>query len=266
MAEVVSWSHQQVATDQARDLDRELGDAADEDADRQRQDRRLHVSREQHDTGDHSDVHDGGPDGGREKVAVDLEHPHRQRGQADQREIREHHPRQEDGQIGLRGVVGEPRRDDAKDPRRAHDADDRRHAEREDRGSKHRPHHADELLARPRLDVFAEDRDHRGGERAFGEQAAQHVRDPKGHEERVGDGARAEDQRDDHVPDESQHAREERRPADGPQRADDLALHAHGADVLHGSLSWKSRDGYGIMRCPHLDEGGVPGWRTPSRP
>src|SRR5882762_2048128 len=85
MAEVVSWSHQQVATDQARDLDRELGDAADEDADRQRQDRRLHVSREQHDTGDHSDVHDGGPDGGREKVAVDLEHPHRQRGQAEDR-------------------------------------------------------------------------------------------------------------------------------------------------------------------------------------
>jgi len=132
MTQLVGGADDEAAAGQAGELHKELGHAADEDADGEGQDRRVHPSREKHDAGDHADVQEGGADGCREEAAVDLEQPHGEGGQADQRKIREHHPGEEHGQVGLRGVAGEAGRDHPKDPRRRCDADDRGEAEHED--------------------------------------------------------------------------------------------------------------------------------------
>ncbi len=71
------------------------------------------------------------------------------------------------------------------------------------------------------LQVFGENGDEGDGQRPFGEEPPEEVRDPEGDEEGVGGEARAEEAGHDRVPDQTEDAGEHRGHPHDPCRPDD---------------------------------------------
>ena len=238
---------QQPGARQVRDLHEQLAHPAHEHAERQRQDRRVDVTRQQQHTGDHADVRHGGPQRRGEEAVLGVQRAHRQRRQAHQHEVREHHPGELDRERLLRGIRREARGDRAEQPRRERDADERRHRQHDEGRAEGGPHEAPQLVARADGRVLGEHGDDGRRERALGQQPSQDVRDAVGDEERVGDGAGAEGEGDDRVAHEAEHAAREGGGADGAEGADDLPLDA--GRLGHLVIPAELRED--ATRCPH---------------
>ena len=156
-----------------------------------------------------------------------VQRRHRQRGQANEEEIRKHHTREQDGELHLSGVVGEAGRNHPQEPGRRGDPQDCGHRQGQQRGRSHRPQHADELVAGPGGHVIGEDGHQGCGQGAFGQQPAQHVGDAEGDEEGIGNGPGAEGQGHHHVAYEAKHPTGQGGHADASQRPHDLAFDGH---------------------------------------
>ena len=89
MAEVARRRDEQADPLQVGHLDQELADAAQQHAEREREDRRLDVVRERQHGGDHADVEHGGPERRREEAPLGVEHAHGEGAEADQEQVRE---------------------------------------------------------------------------------------------------------------------------------------------------------------------------------
>ena len=219
-------AQQEAGAREVGQLHEQLAHAAREDADGQRQDRRVDVARQEQHAGDHADVGDGGPEGSGEEAVLGVQGAHAQRGQPDQEEVREHHARELDGERLLGGIGREAGCDRAEQPGGQRDAQERRRRQRRKGGAQRGAHEAVQLLARADGGVFGEHGDDGRRQRALGQQPAQDVRDAIGDEEGVGDRPGAEHEGDDHVPHEAEDAADQRGAADGAERADDLPLEA----------------------------------------
>ena len=105
---------------------RQLPSLAENDADGERQDGRIHAREEEH-AENHADVLHGRGDGGREEAAVGVEGPHGEGAQTDEGQVRKHDTGEKRGQGGLSRVPRKARRHHAHDPRREDDAEDGGH-------------------------------------------------------------------------------------------------------------------------------------------
>ena len=170
-------------------LHRELGDPAQERAQRpadhdlvERQAQAPEHDRPE----DRHDVEEGRREGGDAETLLRVEHPHRDGGEGDERQERHHHPGQEDGQLGLPGLVVEAGRQGG-DERPGED--DRQHDEGPQQDGQQGQDAVGEgesglaaaLLLRPGVDG-----DEGGGERPLREEVPQQVGDAEADPERVG--------------------------------------------------------------------------------
>ena len=89
MAELARRRDEQTEPPQVGHLDQELADAAQQHAEREREDRRLDVVRQRQHGRDHADVEHGGAERGGEEAALGVQHAHGEGGEADQQQVRE---------------------------------------------------------------------------------------------------------------------------------------------------------------------------------
>jgi undecaprenyl-diphosphatase len=216
---------------QRRQLDHELAEAAEHDAERHGDDRRLAETldhRNQADAGDdHAQVEERRRQRRHRERSARVEHPHRRRRQRNARQERQHDAGQEHGQLVLARDAREAGREHGDQPGREQVADEADHRQ-------HQQQRRHELAAEvPRL-AFAAAREHAGergherrGHGAFGEQVAQQVGQPESDVEGVGRESGAEERRHHLLADESEDTRQHGRRADDAGATRDLQLLAH---------------------------------------
>ena len=223
---------------QRRPLDQELREPAGERAARPAQD---HLLDAQAHAPERARPHDGDDVEERRRQCRDAEaslgvqHPHRDRGERDERQERHHHAREAHGELGLAGRVVEARSDPRDERPGQQDAENDHEAQYHGQEGQHAVGELEAGL-RPAFLADAGVGGHEGrGERPLGEQVPQQVRDAEGDPEGVRVVARAEKRREHLLADEAEQARHERhrrhdarRPRDVRRFGPRLDLH-----VLH---------------------------------
>ena len=106
MAEVAAQAQVVAELVEDRDLGDELDRAADQNAAGQGEDRLLHARRHDQRGPDHGQVEQYRRERRQEEMAGDIEHTGKQGHQADEEDVREHHPVEQVGQGQLAGAAG----------------------------------------------------------------------------------------------------------------------------------------------------------------
>ena len=208
--------------DERPDLQRELRDAADQHAPRERRDRRIAIRREEQRGADDRQVEQHRRERRNREAPVNVEHATGERDERDEQDVREHDPDHLRGQLDLAWRLLESGGQQIDEPRRRENAD---HGDREQRNREQRADASDERLrlrfaALPA--VLGEDRHERLRERALGKQPAQDVGQAERRLERVHLQPGAEGGRLEALADETRDPGQQRHAADRRKRVQEL--------------------------------------------
>ena len=200
------------------DLQRELRDAADRDAPGQRHDRRIDMRREKDRGADDREIEQHRRERGNGEPSMHVQHAAGERHQRDEQDVGKDDADQVGRELDLPRRPLEAGGEQVDEPGRGEDAE---HGHDQQGDGKQRPDAPDEVARRLGAAlalVFGEDRHERLRERAFGEHAAQDVRQPECGLERVHLDARAEQHGLQALAHEAGDSRQQRHAADRRQR------------------------------------------------
>jgi hypothetical protein len=238
---------------QRRHLQRELEDAAEDDACGERVDALDAGAREQRDEPphrcDHGDVEEDGSRRGDREALPRVEDPRRERDERDEADVREHHPRHHDRFVEMLEPGGHQPDDDGG----GGDADDARRDERAEEDRRDRVDQPPGRLVAVGGTRARQHRHERLRERAFAEQAAQQVRDAERDVEGVERRPGAEHRRDDDVAHQPGDPRRQREERDRRRRAEQI----HGRSAVLGESRRDGADAILTVFSPAGSSGAV---------